>query len=71
MKASVHPIDLEQRVADFAARVIGVCEKLPDRMGSGIFKTSSFVPQPQLRPITLKFAFQNRGEISPTRWELP
>ena len=34
MKASVHPIDLEQRVADFAARVIGVCEKLPDRMGS-------------------------------------
>ena len=34
MKASTHPIDLEQRVADFAARVIGVCEKLPDRMGS-------------------------------------
>ena len=34
MKASAHPIDLEQRVADFAARVIGVCEKLPDRMGS-------------------------------------
>ena len=33
MKASAHPIDLEQRVADFAARVIGVCEKLPDRMG--------------------------------------
>ena len=29
MKASAHPIDLEQRVADFAARVIGVCEKLP------------------------------------------
>jgi len=34
MKVSTHPIDLEQRVADFAARVIGVCEKLPDRMGS-------------------------------------
>ena len=34
MKASAHPIDLEQREADFAARVIGVCEKLPDRMGS-------------------------------------
>ena len=34
MKASAPPIDLEQRVADFAARVIGVCEKLPDRMGS-------------------------------------
>lgn len=34
MKASAHPIDLEQRVANFAARVIGVCEKLPDRMGS-------------------------------------
>ena len=34
MKASAHPIDLEQRVADFAARVIGVCEKLPDRMGA-------------------------------------
>ena len=34
MKASAHPIDLEQRVSDFAARVIGVCEKLPDRMGS-------------------------------------
>ena len=34
MKASAHPIDLEQRVADFAARAIGVCEKLPDRMGS-------------------------------------
>ena len=33
MKASAHPIDLEQRVADFAARGIGVCEKLPDRMG--------------------------------------
>ena len=33
-KASAHPIDLEHRVADFAARVIGVCEKLPDRMGS-------------------------------------
>ena len=31
MKASAHPIDLEQRVADFAARVIGVCEKLPDK----------------------------------------
>ena len=27
-----HPIDLEQRVADFAARVITVCESLPDRM---------------------------------------
>ena len=34
MRASAHPIDLEQRVADFAARVIGVCEQLPDRMGS-------------------------------------
>ena len=34
VKASTHPIDLEQRVADFTARVIGVCEKLPDRMGS-------------------------------------
>ena len=34
MKASVHPIDLEHRVADFAARVICVCERLPDRMGS-------------------------------------
>ena len=34
MRASSHPIDLEQRVADFAARVIGVCEQLPDRMGS-------------------------------------
>ena len=31
---SCHPIDLEQRVADFAARVITVCERLPDRMGS-------------------------------------
>ncbi len=34
MKASAHPIELEQRVADFAARVIGVCEKHPYRMGS-------------------------------------
>ena len=33
MKASAHPIDLEQRVADFAARVIGVCEKLPANWG--------------------------------------
>ena len=28
------PIDLEQRVADFAARVISVCESLPNRVGS-------------------------------------
>ena len=34
MNASTHPIDLEQRVADFAARVICVCENLPDRLGS-------------------------------------
>ena len=34
MKATTHSPDLEQRVADFAARVICVCEKLPDRMGS-------------------------------------
>ena len=34
MKASAHTIDLERRVADFAARVIGVCERLPDRIGS-------------------------------------
>ena len=34
MKASAHPIDLEQRVADFAARVISVCESLPNRVGS-------------------------------------
>ena len=34
MEASTHPTDLEQRVADFAACVICVCEKLPDRMGS-------------------------------------
>ena len=33
MKMSTHPIDLEQRVSDFAARVIGVCEKLPGRKG--------------------------------------
>ena len=32
MKTS--PIDLEQRVADFAARVISVCESLPNRVGS-------------------------------------
>ena len=29
-----HPIDIEQRVADFAARVIAVCESLPNRVGS-------------------------------------
>ena len=34
MDMACHPIDLEQRVADFAARVITVCESLPDRMGS-------------------------------------
>ena len=34
MGMSCHPKDLEQRVADFAARVITVCENLPDRMGS-------------------------------------
>ena len=34
MNTSAHHIDLEQRVADFAARAIGVCEKLPDRIGS-------------------------------------
>ena len=34
MKASAHTIDLERRVADFSARVIGVCERLPDRIGS-------------------------------------
>ena len=34
MDMACRPIDLEQRVADFAARVITVCESLPDRMGS-------------------------------------
>ena len=31
---NTRPIDLEQRVADFAARVISVCESLPNRVGS-------------------------------------
>ena len=34
MRDTKQPIDLEQRVADFAARVISVCESLPDRIGS-------------------------------------
>ena len=34
MRMSCHSIDLEQRVADFAARVITVCECLPNRLGS-------------------------------------
>ena len=30
----VHPADLEERVAQFAARAISVCEALPPRLGS-------------------------------------
>ena len=59
--------DLEDRLVDFAVRIIGVVEALPDTKAEITLPGSWFDREPHRHQTTAKPKARNRGTISFTR----